>query len=54
MSNPVYFKCSCGSIDMKKTGTPRKRVYVCRRCGAKITHAHGSPAKKQKAKGEGD
>lgn len=46
MSNPVYFKCKCGSIDIKKTGTPRKRVYRCQKCGLKVTHAHGSPAKR--------
>jgi len=46
MSNPVYFKCQCGSIDIKKIGTPRKRVYQCKKCGLKVTHAHGSSAKK--------
>ncbi len=52
MSNPVYFKCSCGSIDMKKGGTPKKRIYICKRCGAKITHAHGYSAKPSKMERE--
>lgn len=47
MSNSVYFKCPCGSIDILKAGTPKKRVFVCKKCGRKITHAHGFPAKKK-------
>ncbi len=33
-----YFKCPfCGSLDKKKIGKPKDKIYKCKKCGTK-TH----------------